>query len=146
MDLVVVVYRDADGFPKSELYGLTSQLRRALVSIPANIAEGRGRRSTRSYLHFLDIAYGSMTEVETLLEFSSRLGLLPADRLTSHLGRIAEIGRMLNGLMTALEPRLDGSPRPGPGSGLSLNPESRIPNPGDLWSGRSSGRNSASRG
>jgi four helix bundle protein len=125
MDLVAEVYRDTDGFPKSELYGLTSQLRRALVSIPANIAEGRGRRSARSYLHFLDIAYGSMAESETLLELAARLGYLPDARLTAHLGRLTEIGRMLNGLIAALEQRLNSQPsHPPPGSGLALNPES----------------------
>lgn len=106
MDLVVEVYRDADGFPKSEVYGLTSQLRRALASVPSNIAEGRGRRSTRSDLHFLDIAYGSVAEAETLLELAARFGYLPVDRLNEHLGRIGEIGRMTNGLIIAIEQRL----------------------------------------
>ena len=124
MALVVEVYRDADGFPKSELYGLSSQLRRALVSIPANIAEGRGRRSTRSFLHFLDIAYGSMAEAQTLLELATRLGFLPPDRLAAHVGRLAEIGRMLNSLISALEQRLHTQPPTGSGLPSSLNPES----------------------
>src|SRR5262245_49847684 len=113
MDLVLECYRVSECFPKSELYGLTSQLRRAAVSIPANIAEGKGRRSTRSYLHFVDIAYGSLMEVETLLEIACRLTFLPAEARQSLLARTAEIGRMLNGLIASLECKL---PSDEPGS------------------------------
>ena len=106
IDLVVECYRLSEDFPKSELYGLTSQLRRAAVSVPTNIAEGKGRRSTRSYLHFLDISYGSLMEVETLLEIASRLSFVPGNTLQSLLARTGEIGRMLNGLVASLERKL----------------------------------------
>jgi len=105
VDLVVECYRVSDGFPKSELYGIVSQLRRASVSVPTNIAEGRGRRSTASFLHFLDIAYGSLMEVETLLEIGCRLNFLATDARDALLLRTAEIGRMLNGLIASLEQR-----------------------------------------
>ncbi len=107
IELVVECYRASECFPKSELYGLTSQLRRAVVSVPSNIAEGKGRRSTKSYLHFLDIAYGSLTEVETLLEIAARLALLSPEALQLLLDRTSEIGRMLNGLINSLERRLN---------------------------------------
>jgi four helix bundle protein len=103
IDLVVECYKVSDAFPKSEMYGLTSQLRRAAVSVPTNIAEGKGRRSTNSYLHFLDISYGSLMEIETLLEIATRLSLLASEGLKPLLARTAEIGRMLNGLIAALE-------------------------------------------
>jgi len=106
IELVVECYRLTEGFPKSELYGLTSQLRRAVVSVPTNIAEGRGRRSTKSYLHFLDISYGSLMEVETLIEIAVRLTFIPADARESLLTRTGEIGRMLNGLVNSLERKL----------------------------------------
>ena len=107
IDLVVECYRASDGFPKSELYGLTSQLRRAVVSVPANIAEGRGRRSTNAFLHFLDIAYGSLVEVETLLEIASRLAFLAPDVHQNLTACAAEIGRMLNGLIASLEQKAE---------------------------------------
>jgi four helix bundle protein len=125
IDLVVECYQESDGFPKSELYGLTNQLRRATVSIPSNVAEGKGRRSTRSYLHFLDISYGSLMEVETLIEIASRLKFLSPEKRAVLLDRTGEIGRMLNGLIVALEKKL-GSDDPGgpPPRDLPLNPES----------------------
>ena len=73
MDLVEEVYRATSQLPKEELYGLTSQLRRAAVSIPANIAEGYGRRATKEYLYFLNVALGSHAELSTLLLLASRL-------------------------------------------------------------------------
>lgn len=106
VDLVVECYRVSESFPKSELYGLTSQLRRAAVSVPTNIAEGRGRRGTKSYLHFLDIAYGSLMEVETLLELAARLSFLMIETRTALLTRTAEVGRMLNGLIASLDRKL----------------------------------------
>ena len=103
IDLVMTCYQESERFPKSELYGMTSQLRRASVSVPSNIAEGKGRRSTGSYLHALDISYGSLMEVETLVEIASRLKFLSPDAREVLLGRTGEIGRMLNGLINALE-------------------------------------------
>ncbi len=103
MDLVVECYRQTDQFPKSELYGLTSQIRRAAVSIPSNIAEGKGRRSTGSYLHSLNISYGSLLEVETQIEIAARLNYLTDATRNSLHARTAEVGKMINGLINALE-------------------------------------------
>jgi four helix bundle protein len=107
IELVVECYQQSDSFPRSELYGLTSQLRRAAASIPCNIAEGKGRRSTKSYLHFLDVSYGSLMEVETLVEAAWRLKFLPTEARDSLLNRSGEIGRMINGLIVALERKID---------------------------------------
>jgi len=73
MDLVVEIYKLTDRFPKSEIYGLISQMRRCAVSIPSNIAEGRKRGSRKEYHHFLTISYGSGAELETQLEIAERL-------------------------------------------------------------------------
>jgi four helix bundle protein len=76
MELVVEIYRVTKGFPKDELYGLTSQLRRAAVSIPSNLAEGYGRNSWKDFQRFIGLALGSLLEVETQLEISNKLGYL----------------------------------------------------------------------
>jgi four helix bundle protein len=75
-DLAVIIYKATETFPRDELYGLTSQLRRAVVSIPANIAEGSNREHLKEYLNFLYIAQGSISEVEYLLHLSKRVGYL----------------------------------------------------------------------
>ena len=103
MDLVVCVYRESDSFPKTELYGLTSQVRRAAVSIPANIAEGQGRRLVGEYIHFLGNARGSLLEVDTHLELASRLGFMSADSHLTLTEQLAEVRKLLNGLMRSLE-------------------------------------------
>jgi four helix bundle protein len=81
MDIVESVYRVTQSFPKQELYGLTSQLRRAAVSIPANIAEGNSRQHIKEYLNFLSIAQGSVAELETEIEIAGRLKYLAPARL-----------------------------------------------------------------
>lgn len=78
-DLVVEIYQVTQKFPRHELYGLTSQMRRAAVSVPANIAEGSGRRTIRDYIRFLYNAKGSLTELEYLIHISNRLGYLTED-------------------------------------------------------------------
>ena len=107
VDLVVNCYQVGQRFPKTEVYGLTSQLQRAAVSIPANIAEGQGRSHTKEFLHHLSIAYGSLMEVETHLLIACRLNYLDADSVQEPLAKCAEIGRMLNGLRRKLSPATD---------------------------------------
>ena len=102
MDLVEDVYRKTKEFPKEELYGLTSQLRRAVVSVPSNIAEGQGRNSTKEFLHHLSIAYGSLCEVETQCLIAYRLGYLERRDLDRLDKRCSEIGRITNGLSNRL--------------------------------------------
>ncbi len=103
MTLVERCYRASGHFPKDERFGLTSQLRRAAVSIPSNIAEGFCRRGRGAYMNHLSIALGSQAELETQVEIARRLGyLLPADA-DATLDASREIGRMLNGLITALQ-------------------------------------------
>ncbi|HEX7119656.1 MAG TPA: four helix bundle protein [Longimicrobiales bacterium] len=104
-DMVVECHRLAERFPKHELYGLALQLRRAAVSVPANIAEGQGRRRRREFARFLSIAYDSLAEVETHVQLAERLGYVESARIHSLLEQTAEIGRMLNGLRSTLASR-----------------------------------------
>ena len=76
MDFVVEIYKLTDKFPSSELYGLTSQIRRSSVSIPSNIAEGWSRNSTKEYIQFLHVSNGSLSEIETQLEIANKLGYI----------------------------------------------------------------------
>jgi four helix bundle protein len=102
MDLVVGVYRITKSFPASELYGLTSQLRRAAVSVPSNIAEGQGRGTPTEFVRFLRIAHGSLREVETQLLIAQRLEYLKEADLMPLLDLAAETGRLINGLLNSL--------------------------------------------
>ena len=102
MDLVIEAYTISRAFPREEVYGLTSQLRRAAVSVPSNIAEGQGRRTTADFLRHLSISYGSLREVETQTLIATRLGYLTDRRSKDVLDMAAEVGRLLNGLMTSL--------------------------------------------
>jgi four helix bundle protein len=99
MDLVTGVYHVTQSFPKSELYGLTNQLRRAAVSVPSNIAEGQGRGSDREFAQFLRIAHGSLREVETQLIIAERLGYADAATIARQLDLAAEAGRLITGLI-----------------------------------------------
>src|SRR5215469_14432799 len=94
MNLVVDCYRLASQFPKTEVYGLASQLQRAAVSVPANIAEGQGRRHTKEFLNHLSMAYGSLMEVETHVQIASRLHYLDDSTLDVVLEKTGELGRM----------------------------------------------------
>ena len=98
MDLVKDIYRRTADFPKHEMYGLVSQLRRASVSIPSNLAEGYGRNSRTELHQFVGMARGSLAEVETQIEIARDLGYLRPDHAAELLERSAEIGRMLTGL------------------------------------------------
>lgn len=99
MDLVEAIYRQTKSFPKDEIYGLTSQLRRAAVSIPANIAEGQGRGTPAEFVRFLRIAYGSLREVETLITIAHRLEYCDSAWTNTQLDVSAELGRVINGLI-----------------------------------------------
>ena len=103
MDLVEDCYRLTREFPDSEIYGLSSQLQRSAVSIPANIAEGRERGRTKEFLHHLSIPYGSLAELETHALIVRRLGYVNEENLRQFMDKAAEIGRMLNGLRGSLE-------------------------------------------
>ena len=103
MDLVEAVYTATKGLPPDERYGLTSQIRRAVVSVPSNIAEGQGRRSRSEFVHFLSIAHGSLREVETQLLIAMRLGYLESEMGTPVLALSEEVGRLVSGLARSLD-------------------------------------------
>ena len=105
MDLAAEVYRLSRAWPKEEVYGLTSQARRAAASIPANIAEGYGRQSTASYSQFLKIARGSLKELETHLLLAERVGLAGQGSSAEALERAVELGKMLGGLIRSVSKR-----------------------------------------
>jgi four helix bundle protein len=110
VDMTVSVYELTDSFPRKEIYGLTSQLRRAAVSVASNIAEGAGRGSKKEFRQFLNVARGSNCEVQTQLMIASRLNLTAHQDLEMAESLSHEVGRMLNGLLQSLLP--DGE-RPG---------------------------------
>ena len=103
MELVVGIYQLTDTFPKSELYGLTNQMRRAAVSIPSNIAEGRRRGGIKEYRQFLLIAYASGAELETQLEIGKRLSFGEKDSVVKVEGLLTETMKMLNAILTNLK-------------------------------------------
>lgn len=107
MDLAELVYKTTRGYPREEMYALTNQTRRAAVSVPSNIAEGQGRRTTRDFLHFLSIAQGSLCEVETQLLIAHRLGFLADSAAAQVLELVAEVGRIVRGLSRALREKDD---------------------------------------
>ena len=98
VDFVTVIYRMTDGFPKEEKFGLTSQIRRAAVSIPANIAEGAARESPREFAHFLSNAQGSASELATELLIAHRLRFLGEKDYSELNSELDNIGRMIFGL------------------------------------------------
>ena len=102
MDLVIDCYDSSRCFPTYEKFGLSSQLQRSAVSVPANIAEGQGRQHTAEFLNYLSIAYGSLMEVETHIQIAARLGYIEESRCENLLRQTSEIGRLLNGLMRSL--------------------------------------------
>ena len=110
MDLVTAIYRATAGFPRDEIYGLTSQLRRAAVSIPSNIAEGQGRQSTREFIHFLSIAYGSLNEAQTQILIAERLKYLNDSDCQSLIEQSYEVARIINGLSRSLTAKLTSNP------------------------------------
>lgn len=105
VELALEVYRVTKRFPREEVYGLTSQLRRAAVSISSNIAEGQSRRSTRDFLHFLGIARGSLAEVETQLHIAAKLSYIESSAEKSLNEQVLELHRVLSGPIASLERR-----------------------------------------
>jgi four helix bundle protein len=103
MDLAEKLYRATSGFPASELYGMTTQIRRASVSIPANIAEGYGRETTAYFIQFLRISQGSVKELETHLLLAERVALLSNEDAKALLADIERIARMLRNLIRSLQ-------------------------------------------
>ncbi|MEZ4672031.1 MAG: four helix bundle protein [Anaerolineae bacterium] len=104
-DLAVDVYKATGNFPKEEMFGQISQIRRAATSVPANIAEGAGRGSRADYVRFLYIAMGSINELETHLVIAQRLGYLSPEPHQQLEGQITEVRRMLSGLINSMTPR-----------------------------------------
>jgi four helix bundle protein len=105
MELVVNVYGCTQLFPKTETYGLASQLRRSAVSVPSNIAEGHARISTGEFRQFLGHALGSLMEMETQILIAERLGYLDTEKSNELLGCTSELGRIVNGLLRSLPSR-----------------------------------------
>jgi len=106
MKLVTEIYVATHDFPRLELYGLTSQLRRAAVSVPSNIAEGQARFSHKKFHHFLSQARGSLVEIETQVLIAKELKYLSSAKADSLLGQADELGRILNGLLAAVKNRV----------------------------------------
>ncbi len=106
MELVTEIYRVTHKFPSHEMYGLTNQLRRAAVSVPANLAEGHGRDSTAEFLHHISYSLGSLAEVETHLEIACNIGYLPATSLKALFPKIDEIGKIIRGLQRTLKTKV----------------------------------------
>jgi four helix bundle protein len=107
MTLVEDVYRVTTGFPPDERFGLTAQLRRAAVSVPSNIGEGKRRKRQRAFNNHLDIALGSQAEIEVQLEIARRSGFLSENDYARLQKQVEEVGRMLNGLLGSMQDEPD---------------------------------------
>jgi four helix bundle protein len=112
VDLVAEVYRATRSFPSPERFGLSGQIQRAAISIPANIAEGAARKSRKEYVQFLYVARGSISELDTHFEIARRLGYLDADSHFRLQERLEECSRMANALISSL--RVPSSPSQSP--------------------------------
>ncbi|MGB8518340.1 MAG: four helix bundle protein [Gallionella sp.] len=102
MDWVTSIYKITSTFPNDERFGLTSQIRRAAVSVPSNIAEGHGRKASGAYINHLSIALGSIMEVETQIQIAMRLNFIDTETCANFLTQTDEIGRMLGGLKKSI--------------------------------------------
>jgi four helix bundle protein len=107
MDLAERVYLLSDSFPKSETYGLTSQVRRAAISIPSNLAEGCGRDSTKEFLHFIAIAVGSICELETQILLSQRLQYTKINDVETILSLLTDTRKTIHGLQKYLKAKIE---------------------------------------
>ncbi len=104
-ELALAIYRETRHFPTEEKYGILAQIRRASISVVSNIAEGQGRRSRSEFRHFLEIALGSLAELETQLLISNSLGYLSLNQAPELMRMAAEVGRLANGLINSLRNR-----------------------------------------
>ncbi len=109
MELVKLVYALTKKFPKEELFGLSLQIRKAVVSVPSNIAEGQGRNSPKEFLRHLFIGYGSLMETETQNLIAEMQGYITAEESKEVILKSAEVGRLINGLVNSLERKLGSS-------------------------------------
>lgn len=107
MDLTERVYLLTNSFPKSEIYGLTSQIRRCAVSVPSNLAEGHGRTSSKEFLQFIAIAYGSICELETQILLSHRLKYIEDIDLETISALLIETSKTIRGLQKAIRERVE---------------------------------------
>jgi len=105
IQLTTEIYKHTAQFPKHEAYGLTQQIRRAAVSVPSNIAEGKGHRSDKEFVHFMFHARGSLLELQTQLEIAKELQYLSAEEIRDLLEVADGVGRALNGLISSLDRR-----------------------------------------
>ena len=103
MELVTAIYGVTRNWPHEEQYGLTSQVRRAAVAVPSNLAEGHGRSGRREFAHHVSIAYGSLCELETQLLIAERLDYSDVETTESLMNRIADVRRLTNGLLRSLQ-------------------------------------------
>lgn len=103
MELVIEIYRVTKNFPKEEIFGLMSQLRRGAISIPSNIAEGKGRLSKGEFRQFLGNARGSLAELETQILISQKLNYLDEAETNKILTMVEEVGKVINGLLSAVK-------------------------------------------
>lgn len=108
-ELVKSVYKLLEKFPKYETYALGDQLRRSVISVPSNIAEGSGRFSYKEKIHFIEIAYGSLTEALCQIDISHDLNYITDDEFDKEVERICIIGKQLSGLRTSFQKQLDNS-------------------------------------
>lgn len=102
VDLSVAVYKLTDKFPRQEIYGITSQIRRAVVSVPSNIAEGRRRGTRADFAHFLHIAHGSLAELDTQLVIAHRLSFCGGGEYEQARSLITEVSKMLHAMIKGL--------------------------------------------
>jgi len=100
------IYQITENFPSTERYRLTDQLCRAAISVPSNIAEGSSRKSTKEFIRYIHIAYGSLAEMETQLLLACELGYLKQPLIQQHCKEISELGKMMNGLLKTLTTKL----------------------------------------
>lgn len=103
VDLATQIYRITDKFPKTEIYGITSQMRRSVVSVSSNIAEGRNRGTRKEYTQFLRISLGSLAELETQIEIAKNLNFINLSEYTQLISETGEIGRMLRAIIKKLD-------------------------------------------